>query len=64
MTSKRYRKLFYALMQEMNKEFIKTFGATAPKWGRVLKAVQEANPTIPYAEAWEQLKPVRKNYGM
>lgn len=64
MTRKRYIKLLYALMQEMNKEYVKMFGTTAPKCGRVLKGVQKANPIIPYADAWECLKDIRKTYGM
>ena len=64
MTRKRYIKLLYALMQEMNKEYRGMFGKTAPKVGRVLKGVQKVNPTIPYAEAWECLKDIRKRYGM
>ena len=36
MTRKRYIKLLYALMQEMNKEYRRMFGRTAPKCGRVL----------------------------
>lgn len=52
MTRKRYIKLLYALMQEMNKEYREMFGTHAPKIGRVLKSVNKVEPKIPYAEAW------------
>ena len=64
MTRKRYIKLLYALMQEMNKEYREMFGTHAPKIGRVLKSVQKVEPKIPYAEAWECLKDFRETYGM
>lgn len=71
MTRKRYVKLVYALMQEVNKEYIKTFGKGADNWGRCLKSVQrikygsKATPKLTsYAEAWESLKPLRDQYGM
>ena len=64
MTRKRYTKLLYALMQEINKGHIKWCGYPAKDFGKVLKAVQKAKPTMPYAEAWECLKDLRKSCGM
>ena len=71
MTRKRYVKLVYALMQEINKEHIKVCGKSADAWGRCVKSVQRikygtaATPKLTtYAEAWESLKPIREQYGM
>lgn len=71
MTRKRYQKLVYALLQEINKEHTKLCGKSAGKWGRCLKSVQRikyGSPDTPkltnYAEAWESLKPIRELYGM
>ena len=70
MTRKRFTKLFYALMQEMNKDHLKTCGTSAKNWGRVLKAVSVAHPfpndkgVTSYEECWENLKSIRNLYGM
>lgn len=71
MTRKRYVKLVYALMQEINKDHRKWCGKTAENYGLVLKGVQRikygsaATPKLTtYAEAWESLKEIRAIYGM
>lgn len=71
MTRKRYVKLVYALMQEINKDHIRLCGKSADNWGRCLKSVQRikygsaATPKLTnYAEAWESLKTIREQCGM
>ena len=71
MTRKRYVKLVYALMQEINKDYTKMCGTGMENWGRVLKSVQRikyrsaATPQLTnYAEAWDSLASIRKQFGM
>ena len=62
MTRKRYIKLVYALFQKMHQSGAKV------KWGQVLKAPQRISfenvKYNSYAEAWESLTAIRKQYGM
>ena len=67
MTSKRYRKLGYALMQKIHQKDITVCGTSAtPGWGKVLKGIKKAKPLngVPYAQAWESIKDIRAQYGM
>lgn len=71
MTRKRYIKLGYALMQEINKKHIEVCGCSSEHWGKVLVSIQRVKygtkqePQFKsYAEAWESLKPIRQQYGM
>ena len=69
MTRKRFTKLFYALMQEINKKHIEVCGTPAEKWGRVLENALTIKPYkvegfTSYEELWERLLPIRKAYGM
>ena len=63
MTRKRYIKLVYALMQRINQSC-----KTKSKWGIVLKGVQRISfenvKYNSYAEAWESLSEMRKQYGL
>lgn len=65
MTRKRYVKLLYALMQKMHQahNFEKagrTFNATLKVGFKCTNSPEVKS----YAEAWEILKPIRKQYGM
>ena len=68
MTKKRYRKLFYALMQRINLDHIKWCGTPADEMGKLLKCAQRVEiknaKVASYAEAWEMLKPLRQANGM
>jgi hypothetical protein len=71
MTRKRYIKLFYALMQKINAEHIRVCGKPADEWGKVLRGVRRIKfgadwtpETTSYAEAWENLRTIRQQYGM
>ena len=69
MTRKRFTKLFYALMQKMNKKHIEVCGTSSENWGKVLKHALTITPYkvesfTSYKQLWESLLPIRKVYGM
>ena len=69
MTRKRFTKLFYALMQEINKKHIEVCGTPAENWGKVLKHALTTKPYnvegfTSYEQLWERMLPIRKAYGM
>lgn len=69
MTRKRYRKLLYALIQKMGKEYRRTFGTAPQDWGKVLKSVLDLKPNFneeisSYKQCWDMLSITRNQYGM
>lgn len=67
MTSKRYHKLFTALMTAIANDPTIKPSLKKGEAGRMLRGAKNADPISQghtYAEAWEILAPIRKQYGL